>query len=222
MATVEIRAYVRGLLRAVMGEGTDQNLQITSGGELITAPGLPAETELARQGVGWLVTGSAVTCVAAIPTTAAHLSLYNGNTAKSLIIAAAGGLMTTTIAAAGGYTMLARSDVPGANANPAGTLIISGLSGKQYPASTNSFGANAKASVTLAAIGAGNNVAWIPIGSSTQTSATTTVGLNSHSECYGRWIVQPGGLFSLASIAQTAAGAVAPYIYFYEANLPLP
>ena len=221
MASTEVRAYVRGILRAVMNEGTDQNIFMTTGGELIIAQGLPSETELARQGNGWAVIGSAVTAVAAIPTTAAHLSLYNGNPVKSLVIAAVGSFGTTTVAAAANFSVFARNDVPGANANPAGALIITGLSGKQYPVGANSFGANAKASVALAAIGAGNNVAWMPVGPSVTTPNTTTVGIAVHAECYGRWIVQPGGIFSLATVAQTAAGTMQPYLYFYEVNLPL-
>lgn len=207
-----IMGRFRGSSRRGAG-GSDQDLacQLADGGELLIVQGLPPEAELARLGLGFVVVGSGVTPVAAIPTTAAHLSLYNGNTDKSLIIAAVGGLETTSTAAAGQFAMLVRNDVPTANANPAGTLIISGTNGANYGGA-----ANAKASVTLAAIAAPNNVVWIPAGASVVRTAATGVATCAHHECYGRWIVRPQGLFSLATLAQTAAGTVQPYIYFYE------
>lgn len=217
MSAVTIRGYVRGLLRAAMAEGPDQPVQLTPGGEQIMVQGLPSEAELARQGCGWVTMGTAVAPVAAVPTTAAHLSLYNGDTKKSLIIAAVGGFNAGSMAVAGQVSMLARNDVPGINAAISTSLIISGTSGKMYQGKTV-----AKASQTLAAIGAGNNVAWVPVGPSASAVTTTTIGVVAHAECYGRWIVQPGGYFSLATIAQTAAGTVQPYVYFYELELPLP
>ena len=177
---------------------------------------MPPDTELARQGQYWCVIGTAVAPVAAIPTTGAHLSVYNGDSVKSLILVAVGSVCTTSMAVAGQAMIMVRNDVPGINVNPAGTLIITGTSGKQY-----SGRANAKASVTLAAIGAGNNVAWIPAGNSSTTSAATTIGLTVAADKFGRWIVQPQGIFSIVTIAQTAAGSFQPYMIFAEANLPL-
>ena len=217
MASVELRAYARGIARAIMGEGSDKSVFVSSGGELITCQGLPPETELSRQGAGFYTIGTAVTAVAAIPTTAAHLSLYNGNTQKSLIIAAVGTFAATTAVAATNITLLARTDVPYFNVNPAGALIIAGLDGRMYSGS-----ANAKASVTLGAIGAGNNTAWMPVGPSLTTTSTTTVAIGTYADVQGRWVVRPGGLFSLATVAATAVGTYQPYIYFYEAYLPLP
>lgn len=212
-------AYVRGVSRANFAEGEGGFMQVTPGGEQLAVIGLPLEAEVARQGTGYVTVGSAVAPVAAIPTTAAHLSLYNNNGAggKSLIIAAVGTVCTTSMAVQGQATLLARNDVPFANTNPAGTLIITGLDGRLY-----NGGANAKASVTLAAIGAANNVAWVPVATSPAAVSVTTIGLNVHNECWGRWIVRPGGVFSLATVAQTAAGSFQPYIYFYEVQLPLP
>jgi hypothetical protein len=216
-SSVTITGYIRGLARALFAEGLDQPAQLTSGGELLVALGLPQESEIARLGQLWIVVGTAVAPVAAIPTTAAHLSLYNGDPSKSLLIHAVGSVLTTSMAVAGQIAVLARNDVPGFNVNPAGALIIAGTSGKQY-----SGRANAKASVTLGAIGAGNNVAWVPTGASALATAATTIGVNAHSECFGRWVVQPTGLFSLATLAQTAAGSAQPYIVFSEAVVPLP
>lgn len=217
MSAVNIRGYVRGLMRGVMGEGPESPIHITPGGEQIIVQGLPPEAELARQGCGWYTIGTAVAPVAAVPTTAAHLSLYNGDTVKSLVIAAVGGFTAASMAVAGQITMMVRNDVPGVNAAITTSLIVAGLSGKQYSGKVVS-----KASQTLAAIGAGNNVAWMPPGPSASAVTTTTIGVCAHAECFGRWIVPPGGFFSLATLAQTAAGTVQPYAYFYEVALNLP
>lgn len=156
--------------------------------------------------------------MAAIPTTAAHLSLYNGSVNnKSLVIVSVGSYCAASMAVAGQITLVARNDVPGANVNPLGVLIIGATDGRQYSGQSN-----AKASVTLAAIGAGNNVGWMPVAASAPAITTTTIGATVHAEVQGRWIVRPGGLFSLATIAQTAAGTCQPYIYFYEMTVPLP
>lgn len=216
MPQVGVLGYVRGLARAVMSEGPDQPVHVTPGGEVVIAQGLPPEAELTRQGAGWAVIGSAVANVVAIPTTGAHLSLYNASQTRSLIISAVGTVVTATNAAVGQITLLARNDVPAFNANPGGALIITGTTGKAYTGLTN-----AKASVTLGAIGAGNNVAWVPVASSAIIQATG-IGGCVHAEVYGRWIVQPLGLFSLATLAYAASGSSQPYVYFYEALLPLP
>src|SRR5947209_652453 len=137
MSGFNLQAYIRGLLRAAFSEGPDGLVHATPGGELVVVQGLPPEAELARQGVGWAVMGTAVAPVAAVPTTAAHLSLYNGDSAKSLIIAAVGGFCAGSMAVAGQVSMLARNDVPSFNANPAGALTITGLSGKMYGGKAN-------------------------------------------------------------------------------------
>ncbi len=217
MAKVDITGYARGIARAQFAEGDEARFHVTPGGEQLIAQGLPTETELARQGAIWCTVGSSVTPVIAIPTTAALLSLYNGEVAKSLLIIAVGALETTSEAAAGQNSILARNDVPLFNANPAGALLIFGTSGKQYGGK-----ANAKASVTLGAIGANNQVGWVPVGGHASRVTTTGVGVNAHVEMYGRWIVQPGGLFSISVIAQTAVAGVTPYIVFGEALLTLP
>jgi hypothetical protein len=204
-----LRAAGRALTTA-----DQQQFQYNDAGELIVAPGSLQDMELARGGKIWYTIGTAVANVVAIPTTGAHLSLYNAGS-NALVIHAVGAIGTTTSAAVGQISVLARNDVPAFNANPSGTLIIAGTTGNVY-----SGGANAKASVTLGAIGAGNNVAWMPTGASS-TNQATSIGTVAHAEVYGRWIVKPTGLFSLATIAYAASGSSQPYIYFSEVPMSL-
>lgn len=215
---VSLFGLLRGAGRAfASAAGTEQELALSDGAELVVAQGLPAEAELARLGLGFNLIGSAVTPIAAVPTTAAHLSLYNAETganARSLVIAAVGAVCTTTMAVAGQAVLLARNQIPGVNANPNGALPIYGASGKPI-----NFAINAKASVTIVAETPLS--IWIPTGAMAATGAATTIGLNIHNELYGRFIVPPGGMFSLATLAQTAAGSFQPYIFGYALPLTL-
>lgn len=212
---VGLLGQVRGAVRQLLGAGY-QFLQQSDGGELVVVQGLPPEAELARLGFGFHVVGTTVAPVAAVPTTAAHLSIYNGETgpnAASLIIAAVGSICTTTMAVAGQASVLARNSLVGKNADPKGALVIFGNSGLQFGGAVN-----AKASVTL---DASDTSVWVPAGKSEETPATTTIGLNPHCEVYGRFIVRPGGMFSLATLAQTAVGSFQPYLFGYRLPLTL-
>lgn len=213
MASYGILGRLRAAGRALT-TADQQQFQYNDAGELIVAPGSLQDMELARGGKIWYVIGTAVTNVVAVPTTGAHLSLYNGGQ-NALVIHAVGSIGIATSAAVGQISVLARNDVPGFNANPAGALIIGGTTGNAY-----SGGANAKASVTLGAIGAGNNVAWMPVGASAPAQATS-IGTDAHAELFGRWIVKPTGLFSLATLAYAASGTSSPYIYFSEVPMNL-
>lgn len=216
---VSLFGLLRGAARLfATAAGTEQELSLSDGGELVIAQGLPAEAELARLGLGFNLIGSAVAPVVAVPTTAAHLSLYNAETganARSLVIAAVGSLCNVTQAAATQAALLVRNQLPGVNANPNGAIAIYGASGKP-----TQFAINAKASVTLTAEGSNPSI-WIPPGSMAATPAAATVGLNVHAEVVGRFIVPPGGMFSLATIASVVTGSFQPYIYGYALPLNL-
>lgn len=220
---VNLYQWVRGILRATMGQDNEGKSHVTTGGEAIVAQGLPPETELARQGIGFYTapTISGLAASAGYPTTAAMLSLYNGNSTKSLVIAAAGALCYTGANAIGNYSLIIRNDVPGANTAATGGNIIQGMDGRMY-----SGQAVSKSLVTLAAIGAANNTAWIPAGNTTVVTPSASTGsfygTNLYTECYGRWIVRPGGMFSIAVVGQPTTVSFTGYAKFYELTLPLP
>lgn len=212
---INIFGRVRGVARDFFGAG-DAQLALTDAGEGVFVQGLPPEAELVRLGLGFNVLGTTVAPVAAVPTTAAHLSLYNaesGPYAPCYVIAAVGGFCDVTMGVAGQISMLARNSLVGSNANPLGALVIYGQNGKPFPGV-----GSAKASVALSA---SDTSIWVPAGLAAATQATTTVGLVAHNEVYGKWIVPPGGMFSLATMAQTAVGSVRPYIYAYRIVLSL-
>ncbi len=207
MSAIQSQGTIGGSSRSALTGTATMTLDVS--GAVRTISSLPTEAELNMMGYGCYVIGTAVANLVAIPTTGAQLTLFNNGT-NTLIISAVGTIGTSTSAAVGQIEVLARNDVVSQNVNPAGTLIIGGTSGKLYGGS-----ANAKASVTLAAIGAANNVAWMPTGASAPNTATS-IGTTAHAECFGRWIVKPQGCFSLATIAYAASGSSQPYIYFYD------
>lgn len=211
-AEVSVYGRIRGLNPDNFQEGSEQQARLNSRGEIILAQGLPPEAEVARLGQSYVCMGSAVAPVAALPTTAAHLSLWNGEIVggKSYIISAVGSLCTTTVAAAASASLLAHLGTA-AEANPAGALVIKGMSGKIYRGQ-----GNAKASVTIA-----NSGVWHPVGPCVQTANTANIGIGVYQDVYGRYIVPPGQIFSLATINATAAGAFAPFIIWHEAQLIL-
>lgn len=207
---------------------TAQTLQpyASEGGEVYMAQRLPPETALAQTGAGLFTTSviSGYTATQAMPTTSAMLSLYNGNATggKSLIIASVGALVYTGANSNGSFALLARNDVPGANTAITTTNIISASDGRLYTG-----GAVSKSLVTLGAISASNNTAWVPVGASLVVQSASTgsfYGGMMYAECYGRWIVRPGGMFSLSVVGGIASGAVSfvGSMFAYEAQLSLP
>lgn len=211
-AEVSVYGRVRGLNPDSFAEGSEQQSRVNSRGEIIVTQGLPTEAELARLGQTYVCTGTGVAPVAAFPTTAAHLSLWNGEAAggKSYIISAVGAVCTTTVAAAASASLLAHLGTA-TEASPAGALVIKGLSGKGYRGT-----GNAKASVTIA-----NSGVWHPVGPSVNTPNTANIGLGVYQDVYGRYVVPPGQIFSLATLNATAAGAFSPFIIWHEAQLIL-
>lgn len=209
-----------GTGRTLARLATATNSLINSdGGELVVAQGLPPEAELARKGLllGTVCATGAVGCVA-LPTTAAALSLYNANTGtRCLVISAVGVTAYTGSVSASNFTTICRNDVPGQNTAIAATNIIFGCDGRNY-----SGGATAKDSVTLAAISASNNVGWIPVGQSVLAGSPSLYGTATYADVYGKFIVRPGGVFSVNTLYYTATSGFKPFIFFYEIDLQTP
>src|ERR1035437_5316685 len=101
--TLEVIPTVRLNVTAATGTAGGQNQQANPQGALLVASSLPLNTEVARLGNTYAAGGTtAVAPVAALPTTAAHFLLFNGEpqdgTGKSYVIHRCG---FTTIVSAG-------------------------------------------------------------------------------------------------------------------------
>lgn len=211
MANYGILGKLRGAARTFIS-ADNQQLIYGDGGELIVNAGLPPETELARTGAGAyaFATTTGVAATQTIPTTAACTTLFNNNGNGSgicYVVAACGATVYTGSATQGpsAYSLLVRNDVPGQNSMvTAASTIVSATDGRLY----GGVGV-AKQNVTLSAISAANNTAWIPAGSSQIWGATASLGsfygLSLWAETYGRWIVRPQGVFSLSVLGGVAA-----------------
>lgn len=210
----DVRAMgrVASLTRPDYNSDSEQIQTLNTHGALLVAGALPPETELARLGHTYVSISAGVTAVAALPTTAAHFSLYNGEPVggKSYVISAIGTVCTTSAAAASVVTLLAHMGTA-SETNPAGAVTIKGIHGKIYRGSGNT-----KDSVTIV-----NSGVWHPVGDAVVCAATATVSLGKYAEVYGRYILPPGQIFSLATLNSTAAGTFRPYVIWHEVQLVL-
>lgn len=225
MADFGILGNARAAIRQYITASNNRFLY-SSGGELIVTQGLPPEAELARTGAGAYSAPNTIGVAAtqAIPTTAAMTTLFNNSSTLSYIVAACGAVVYTGSATQGPstYSLMVRNDVPGANTMvTAANAIVQGTDGRLYGGQ-----GVVKQNVTLAAISAANNTAWLPVGVSQQLGATASLGsfygLQVFAETYGRFIVRPGGCFSLAVLGGVAASNLSftGFLTWYECQFP--
>lgn len=173
----------------------------------------PAESEAAMRRQLYTCMGTAVAPVAAVPTTASHLSLWNGELAggKSYIIHAVGTMCGVSAAAAIILGVLIHMGTS-AEASPAGAAVIKGTSGQTY----QGLG-NGKVSASVV-----NSGSWHMAAEPVQTANTATIGFGTLQDVWGRYIVPPGFIFSVASFCSAAGSATCiPQIIFSEAQITL-
>lgn len=150
-------------------------------------------------------TSTAVAAVAAFPTTAAHFCLFNGENigGKSYEIIAMSTAYATSAAAAEVGVLVVHNAGGPVLALPSFTAALGPKSLGGYAAS----GTNAQVGSAVTIV---NSSIWHPAGMGYSTAATTTIGLSSYwfwnSPGPSMYIVPPGGIFSLATVAATAAG----------------
>jgi len=215
MSKMNVLAFVRGLVAQNWPEGEDGRIVINTRGDVSVAQGLPAISELVRLGGSYVCVGTGVAPVTALPTTTAHLSLWNGEAAggKAYMIDAIGTAINASAAAAINLGLSAQLNVTNPIANPIGALAIRSLSGKQNYGGKG----NAKASVTVT-----NDSAWHFVGTSIVCANTANLTLNIEVPVYGRYIVPPQGMFSLASMCNAAGAATCfPVIFWHEVQVAL-
>lgn len=173
------------------GEGSPA---INGRGDSLIALALPERSELVRHGESYgVIAQSAVAPVVALPTTTAQLSIWNGEPdgGKSYIIDSLIGMVAVSAGAATGVGfagMLNRGRVT----KPTSDLTsIFGMAGHPYAG---------KAVIDLAATVVDD--VWHPIGSAVVGPASQ-VALPFEAQVYGQYIIPPGGMFSMAVLANT-------------------
>lgn len=155
---------------------------------------------------------TAVAPVAALPTTAAHASLWNGyeqGSGKCLVVLSVGTLVTTSAAAAINLGLAAHVT----------TALVTSMAGTAAstiaPLTGNdSYGGSAqfKSAVTIV-----NDGLWHPVAPSIVCANTATLMLTTEADVAGRYVIKPGQQFSLASLCNAAGLAVCqPWIVWAE------
>lgn len=191
---VSILKFVRKVAPGLYATG-DGKPHVNSRGDALVALGLPPASELVRLGESYgVVQAAAVAPVVALPTTTAQVSLWNGESdgGKSYVIDS---VFMTVVVSAGAATgiglagMLNKGRVSAMTADINSSIF--GLAGHAYAG---------KGKVDLAATVVDDG--WHPIGNSIVGPASQ-IGLNIDVEVYGKYIVPPGGAFSLAALANT-------------------
>lgn len=156
---------------------------------------------------------TAIAPVAAMPTTAAHASLWNSDkTSKKLVILAAGTIITTSAGAAINLG-LAAHETTVAVTSMAGTAA-STITPLTSVATAYSGVAQFKSAVTIV-----NNGLWHAIAPTVICANTANLMLTTEADLAGRYVIEPGMQFSLASLCNAAGSAVCtPWVIWAEVN----
>jgi hypothetical protein len=227
---LQIRARVRKLLEAIdaSAQGDDEQCTMNQQRELLVALGSSQYGETVRAGRAFYTgTVTPVAAVAAIPTTACAMALYNNDAdgGRSLVIDWVGfqcAVATTTlgqqaqmICLLGQLRETAPTDaalaIKKANGLGSGTndsKVRTIVSATALPATTTGIAAN-----------------WFPVGQNTVkpalTATTATVGWGGYTELNGRFIVPPGRYFALHVLADTTTPTFNTFVGWHEKQVQL-
>lgn len=159
-------------------------------GEQLVAQGMPAYSEMARLGAGWqAIDTNALAAVAAVPTTTAGLTLWNGEPAggKSYVIDRVGLISVVTTAALSGFS-IACCIHPVGMVKPTSDITPKSMSGKP------SYGGAAVVDSGATVVSDG----WFPIDKSFVTSGVGTTPIGGVSwDTQGRFLIPPSAGFSI-------------------------
>lgn len=209
---VKARARVSAVLNA-LSDQLGLTLQANPRGDLLVVQALPERSELVRMGGSWQAQMSSHSApLAAVPSTTAALTLYNGEQAggKSYLIESAFAWCDTSIAATSVISIFGMVNSTAQSNAQTGAIAKRSLNGKPNYAGKGTV--TAGATVT--------NEGWFPIASSAPSSGTTTVGLSVWAPMEGLIIVAPGCAFSIHCLAEAAAGDFFGGFIWHEVQLP--
>lgn len=211
-----VQANVRKSSRQSFGSGTyavDQNV----GGDLCLAQALPERSEVVRMGNSYgaqIPAASAFTLLITIPTTRVELCLQNSAAAGGvhLIIDRFWVKAVTSTASAGVITPLAQLVVAGT------TLVADNTAVLRYSLSGRAaYGGVGTLCIASTATGAVIDK-WMHFTSAVQ-SPTTNIAACTEVLCYGRYIVPPGGNFSMNAQESVSGGTAICGVEWHEVQL---
>lgn len=210
----DLLARVRGKSEAFLDgtHGEPAPVLINPRGDLCVALGLPGVAELVRLRRSYMaIAPAAVAPVAALPTTAAHLTLWNGEQENGMIYAIESvGVFTAVSAGAASQVGVAVCMNIGKKASPTSDTTPRGLAGQAYRGT--------------AVVDAGATITddkWQPFGTSIVGPASQ-IGLVAEFPVEGLFVVPPGHMFSVAAMANTGTTITTRcFIRWHEVQLPV-
>ena len=143
--------------------------------------------------------GTGIAPVAAVPTTAAHFVLWNGEPSGGRTYTITSVSFTPIVSAGAAFVAQLLAHVS-ASTTPAGTAGFG-------PEPLDSLASDSRA-VALSAVTISNSSIWHPVGTSVNGgAATATIGMGNWQNVRGIYSLRPGGLFSLAVLCSAAGSA---------------
>jgi hypothetical protein len=221
MGTIEtttLNGRVRASTLTAYSEGDEKPPAMNKRGDLSTAFGLPERTEIVRIGRSFsaqIPAASAFSLLITIPTTRAELALQNptGNTV-SYVIERFWVKAVTSTGSAGVITPLCQISPPGTTAVADNTAVLrTNLAGKVTvsPSATLCIASTATGALTDK---------WIHFPSGLQ-SMTTNIAACVDVNCYGRYIIPPGGVFNMNAQESVSGGTAIIGVEWHEVVLDL-
>ena len=206
---------LKGLVRG--GDDAERRVELSPGGDLVMAQGLPPYAEMSRQGEGWSVISTAAAAALVVrPSTVALITLWNGEAnpgGKSYIIDRL--FAHNLVGVANNSYGLWATIHPAGMAKPTTVIAASatnyvGNTGKLYVGL-----AIAKVDMTV-----GDN-GWFPWGVSGHTITVTTPGQQIEARVEGRLIVPPQGGISVTVVATAIGSTFTCGLSWYEKRAKL-
>src|SRR5262245_28304795 len=208
-------AKVLGRSRPNYGDGNFMP-HMNPRGDLSTVFGLPERTELVRMGASYsaqIPAGSAFTLLITIPTTRAEIALQNSAALDSnivLVIERFWVKAVTSMASACALTPLSQLVVPGTALVADNTAVLrTSLSGKGNYSGVGTLCIASTATGCLT--DKWNHHESLVVGPTTNIAATKEVN------CYGKYLVPPGGNFSMNAQESVSGGTAIIGVEWHEA-----
>jgi hypothetical protein len=205
--------------RANLGEATGQPLQITKGGELITAEGLPKLTEIVRQGKSFYGKGVVTTATLnqTLPTTAAASTLWNGNGVggASYVLEGVGIWTDVSGGAANVITPYIEPSIVFSATVP--TTVEAGVI-RNLRLGAGTYSGSAKISQTVTVTDNG----WLALTTYNTAALTANLGIGMYIPLNGLFVIPPGYYVAMHSVGTAATAEVGYYYVWHEVQLDLP
>ncbi len=214
-----LQGLVRKFIRGTYGENAPAMPAMNNGGDLLIAQALPERSELVRLGYSFsaqMPAASAWTLLITIPTTLSSLALQNGEPTggKSYIIDRFWIKAVTSMASACWLTPLSQVVPPGTAlvADNAAVLRL-GLSGSGIATGRTRSQLVMASTATGCLLDKWNHHAGINVSPTTNIAATVEV------QCYGKYIIPPGGSFNVSAQESVSGGTAICGIEWHEVQL---